>query len=71
MTLYEFIALDNAQRVITVQQHAIPIGEREAKRHRIKLYQLFGFYVEEFFNLQQQHITRYRPFSNGFLAPSL
>lgn len=41
MTLYEFIALDEAEQSQSIWD-AVQIGEREDSEHRIKLFQIDG-----------------------------
>ncbi len=49
MTLYEFIALDEAEQSEAIWD-AVQIAEREDSEHRIKLFQIDSFYIEVFVN---------------------
>ncbi len=72
MTLYQFIQLDQTKQTEMLHNEGVQIGERRDANHHIILYQIGGFYVEVFYNLQQTVFRRMRSFrSIGQLRPYL
>lgn len=76
MTLYEFNLLeDNAKKADVVWEQGVYIASRRSPHNvhvKIMLYQLPKFYVEVFFDIQQNKILRLLSFSSvGNLDPYL
>lgn len=46
MTLYQFSALDEAEQMEAIWEHAIHLANREDDIHRYELLQIDGFYIE-------------------------
>jgi hypothetical protein len=71
MTLYEFRALSEIEQQ-QVMWNGIHIADRLQGDHRIVLYQMDSFYIEVFYNKQNNHIDSYRAFcSKEQLKPYL
>ncbi len=63
MTLYQFNALDEMEQLEAVWKGTL-IGERKDEIYDINLYQIDGFYVEEYIHREYQARHRFRSFSN-------
>lgn len=71
MTLYEFNMMDKDQKAATVWS-GVHIGDRHDKHHDILLYQVYGFYVEVYYDRAENTIVTFRSFSStGQLTPYL
>ena len=64
MTIFEFDDLHEAEKHETLWQHGYIIGDRIEGDYKIILYQLFSFYVELYYNLQNKLLKRIGSFSN-------
>ena len=72
MTLYEFNALDEKEKGEAVFTQATFIDDRSEAPFKVQLYRLSNFYVEVYYDVQANAITRYRSFTKfGQLAPYL
>lgn len=63
MTLYEFNALDELEQLQAVSNGSL-LDFRKEGIYVINLYQLDGFYVEEYIHRETQSRHKYRSFSN-------
>jgi hypothetical protein len=71
MTLYEFNALDMAEKAEAVWRGTF-LADREADGLTVQLYSLTGCYVELFYDQAANQITGFEAFTNKqLLAPYL
>jgi hypothetical protein len=61
MTLYQFRALSEIEQQ-QVMWNGIHIADRAEGAHRIVLYQMDSFYIEVFYNHENNQVDRYRAF---------
>jgi hypothetical protein len=72
MTFYQFNRLDEMQQAEVLLEKGVCLGERHDAEHKIFLYQIEGFYVEEFYHKQHNVPRRIRSFrSTSQLRPYL
>lgn len=64
MTLYEFNMLENDDQYSAVWEHGIHIGERIEGPQKLILYQMFSFYVELYYSVEDNKLTKLRSFSS-------
>ena len=64
MTLYEFNMLEKDGQHSAVWEYGTHIGERIEGPHKLILYQLFSFYVELYYSINANELTRLRSFSS-------
>ena len=63
MTLYEFNALDEMEQAEAVWD-GVFLGDRKDAEHRILLYQIDGFYVEAYYHMEYNVLSRFRSVSS-------
>jgi hypothetical protein len=72
MTLSEFKYLDTAAQAVLICQKGIYLAERDQYQSLIVLYQLYDFYAEVYFLLDQSQIVKILSFhSEVLLEPYL
>ncbi|HEX8315210.1 MAG TPA: hypothetical protein VF609_09460 [Flavisolibacter sp.] len=64
MRLSDFILLSEEKKKWTVFHEGVPIAKRESEEFKVFLFQLEGYYVETFCNLQKNTIDEYRVFGD-------
>ena len=64
MTLYQFNSLDDLEQWETMLNHGVIIGSRIDESYRIELYQIFSFYIELYYHIENDVLHRLRSFSN-------
>ena len=64
MTLYQFNALDETEQHEAVWNDGVMVGHKNDGEHRIVLYQLFSFYVELFYNIEYNVLSKLIAFSD-------
>ena len=64
MTLYEFNGLEKNDQHSAVWEYGTHIGERLEGQQKLILYQMFSFYVELYFSINDNKLTRLRSFSS-------
>ncbi len=64
MTLYEFNALNEDQQVETLWEWGEYLMRRAEGRYQLVLYQLHSFYVEVWYQVKDNEISRVRSFSS-------
>jgi len=62
MTLYQFNALDEAEQQEALWEKGVHIAERDAGEWRLILYQIEAFYVEVWYQREDNYILKYRSF---------
>lgn len=60
MKLSEFIALSEEHKRSAVLTCGVPVAKRSLSNQEVILYQLHGFYVETFCNMDNKEIDEYR-----------
>jgi hypothetical protein len=63
MTIYEFLALDEIEQAEAVWA-GVMIADRIEGEHRLILYQLDSFYIEIWYNMEDNEIQKVRSFEN-------
>lgn len=58
MNITKFKQLENHDQYEMLWEHGVMIGDREVGMQRIVLYQIFGFYVELYYDTQFNVIRR-------------
>ena len=72
MTLYQYKLLDKTDQACVLWSKGVYLAERNDPEHTIGLYQIDGFYVEVFYDAENNAIKRLRSFGNvGQLRPYL
>ena len=72
MTIYKFNQLDVVNKVDALIHHSVLIDKRTDQRYRILLYQLDGFYVEVYYDIEYNKISKIKSFSStSLLKPYL
>lgn len=72
MTLYHFNLLKGPEQWQALWERGIHIGERFSQGHHVLLYQVEGFYVEVYYNMDNNSLHRLRSFkSTDQLTPYL
>lgn len=70
LALYDFNGMDENPKGEAVFKEGVYVGDRDQDGLKVQLYRLDSFYVEVFYDLKGNKITRYRSFkSPGQLAP--
>jgi hypothetical protein len=70
LTLYDFNGMDEKARAEAVFTEGVYVDDRDEGGLKVQLYRLGSFYVEVFYDVAANRITRYRSFrSPGQLAP--
>ena len=64
MTLYEFNMLERNEQHSIVWECGTHIGERLEGAHKLILYQMFSFYVELYYSVGDNKLTKLRSFSS-------
>ncbi len=64
MTLYQYNALDECEQHEAIWDNGVHIGERIEGEYKIILYQLFSFYVELRYHMEQNVLKGLRSFNN-------
>lgn len=72
MTIYKFNRLDAVNKVDALIHHSVLIDRRNDAGHRILLYQLDAFYVEVYYDIEYNKISKIKSFSStSLLKPYL
>lgn len=72
MKLSDFILLNEEEKTLTVLHQGILVGKRADLESLIFLFQVEGYYVETFCNMENKAIEEFRVFDNTkFLTPYL
>ena len=64
MTLYEYNMLEKDEQHSTVWENGTHISERIEGPHKLILYQIFSFYVELHYSIEDNKLTKLRSFSS-------
>ena len=64
MTLYEFNMLEKEDQHSVLWEHGMHISARLEGTHKLILYQIFSFYVELYYSIEENKLTRLRSFSS-------
>ncbi|MBC7510085.1 MAG: hypothetical protein H7320_15265 [Ferruginibacter sp.] len=64
MTLYQYNDLDELEQHETLWEHGVMIGERVEGEYKLILYQIFTFYIELYYHIENNVLHRLRTFSN-------
>ena len=67
MTIYKFNRLDAVNKVDALIHHSVLIDKRTDAGHRILLYQLDSFYVEVYYDIEYNKISKIKSFSSTSL----
>ena len=67
ITLYEFNSLNDNEKYEAIMEYATYVADRFVVQYKILLYQFDNFYVELFYNSQDNAIVRFR----SFITPEL
>jgi hypothetical protein len=59
MTLYEFNALNDLEKNVTLREHGVELSKRTDREYSVYLYQIDSFYVEVY---HHNLVMRYRSF---------
>jgi hypothetical protein len=71
MTLYEFIALGETEKAILMREGVFIIDRKDGE-FNVELYNLGEFFVEIFYNTNENKVTSLKPFkTKRFLEPYL
>lgn len=70
MTLYQFNVLDQLEQWEAFLKDAVLVGNRIEAGFKIELYQIFDFYIELFYHIENDVLHRLRTFSNIELLDS-
>jgi hypothetical protein len=72
MTLYEFNAMNEDAQAEVLWERGVYLMARQQREYKFALYQLDAFYVEVWYHVDGNEITRLRSFSStGPLEPYL
>ena len=72
ITLYEFNSLNDNEKHEAMMEYSTLVGDRFESQFKILLYQFDNFYVELFYNSQDNVIVRFRSFiAQELLTPYL
>lgn len=72
MRLSDFILLKEEEKKMVVLHKGVLVGKRADIHYMVFLFQLEGYYIETFCNLQNKAIDEYRVFDNtSLLKPYL
>ena len=63
ITLYEFNSLNDNEKYEAIMEYATYVADRIEDQYKILLYQFENFYVELFYNSQDNVIVRFRSFT--------
>lgn len=70
LTLYDFNGMDKNTQAEAVFSEGVYVDDRDEDGLKVQLYRLYSFYVEVYYNPEENKITRYRSFkSPAQLAP--
>ena len=64
MTLYQFNVLTENEKTTIVWNEGDVVGDRKENNFSILLYQVWSFYVELYYNGQENKISKLRSFSS-------
>ena len=64
MTLYEFNMLEMNDQHSAIWENGTHISVRLEGSHKLILYQIFSFYVELYYSIEENKLTRLRSFSS-------
>ena len=64
MTLSKFESLLINDQYSAVWEYGVHVGERIEEDHKLILYQIFSFYVEIHYSVEDNNITTLQSFSN-------
>ena len=70
MTLYKFNSLDDLEQWETMLTNGAMVGSRINDGYRIELYQIFSFYIELYYHIENDVLHRLRSFCNTELLDS-
>jgi hypothetical protein len=64
VNLYQYNALDKTDQACVLWNKGVFLAERKDGVHKVALYQIDGFYVEVFYDGEENAIKRLRSFSS-------
>lgn len=67
MNLDEFTNCDGYDQLLIIEEHGVLVGERENTYHRILLYQLYSFYAEVFYRMDDNSVWKIGGFDHPIL----